>query len=306
MINKLININEPYRVWNGWGGCERTPGMWTLEPSGRQEVWALPLLYFLSGCTAALQEGPGGREDGAFGCPRWRPSSPGPLRGCPWFPWLPWGLQHLSNQQFCLLHASRAAATVLGQLFGAELAGKQLICKACDALPLLQLPPFCLPQKGHISLIPHENAGRELCHEQAIERVTVSVQACSEAPQEVPHIQTNHQIIPAAEHGSCPGRAHSRAAVSVHIEECGGCHSSRLVPVHQACGHGQQPLTLMWGEHGHEDLPVLIPHIGDPGCGASGCSCQFFDHLLLKNRRFNKLQTCLTSTKDQMCKYSCI
>ncbi len=222
------------------------------------------------------------------------------------FPGFLEGLQHLSNQQFCLLHASRAAATVLGQLFGAELAGKQLICKACDALPLLQLPPFCLPQKGHISLIPHENAGRELCHEQAVERVTVSVQTCSEAPQEVPHIQTNHQIIPAAEHGSCPGRAHSRAAVSVHIEECGGCHSSRLVPVHQACGHGQQPLTLMWGEHGHEDLPVLIPHIGDPGCGASGCSCQFFDHLLLKNRRFNKLQTCLTSTKDQMCKYSCI
>ncbi len=25
------------------GGYERTPGMWTLDCSGRQEVWALPL-----------------------------------------------------------------------------------------------------------------------------------------------------------------------------------------------------------------------------------------------------------------------
>ncbi len=144
MINKLININEPYRVWNGWGGCERTPGMWTLERSGRQEVWALPLLYFLSGCTAALQEGPGGREDGAFGCPRWRPSSPGPggredgafgcprwrpsspgpLRGCPWFPWLPW--RPPASLQSAVLSPARE-----GQLFGAELAGKQLIVMPC-------------------------------------------------------------------------------------------------------------------------------------------------------------------------------
>ncbi len=124
MINKLININEPYRVWNGWGGCERTPGMWTLERSGRQEVWALPLLYFLSGCTAALQEGPGGREDGAFGCPRWRPSSPGPLRGCPWFPWLPW-------RPPASLQSAVLSPACEGQLFGAELAGKQLIVMPC-------------------------------------------------------------------------------------------------------------------------------------------------------------------------------
>jgi len=67
----------------------------------------------------------------------------------------------------------------------------------------------------------------------------------SEAPHEVPHIKTDHHVTPAAEHGTCSGGPHRRAAVSVHIQECWGSDSSRLVPIHQASGHRQQSLALM-------------------------------------------------------------
>lgn len=139
-------------------------------------------------------------------------------------------------------------------------------------------------KSSNIFWIPLENACGQACHEDAIQGVSLSGDACSKTAHEMPDVKAHMKLIPPCKHGLHPTRAMLTAAVSVHIDHPGWRLTRLPVPLHQASCHGVKCLSLTSCQNRDKDLTVLISNIGAPGSCTCSSTSEFLRDLFRKDK----------------------